>query len=190
MKDKRTYTHLKEHGEDMTHENESKTKLSEDRDPGDLSLLVEMHKKEIWEWKQKESEWIRTENLLSGTKKIIDEMGAKIIQQTGVIKALEHDNEVYKNDDFKNWTDEWEKRLKLNNSSDKHLELMKETNPVVIPRNQKVEEALADADKGNLETMNKLLKVLNNPYSDQENIIEFQKPSPTGNEKYQTFCGT
>jgi len=96
MKDKRTYTHLKEYGEDMTHENESKVDPKEDRGPGDLSLLIEMHKKEIWEWKQKESEWIRTENLLSGTKKIIDEMGAKLIQQTGVIKALEHDNKVYK----------------------------------------------------------------------------------------------
>ena len=102
----------------------------------------------------------------------------------------EFDDEIYKNDDFKGWTNEWQKRIKLNNSSDKHLELMKKTNPLVIPRNQKVEEALADADKGNLETMNKLLKVLSNPYSDQENIIEFQKPIPIGNEKYQTFCGT
>ena len=106
------------------------------------------------------------------------------------LMGVEFDDEIYKNDDFKSWTNEWEKRLKLNNSSDKHLELMKETNPVVIPRNQKVEDALADADKGNLETMNKLLKVLSNPYSDQENIIEFQKPTPIGNEKYQTFCGT
>ena len=106
------------------------------------------------------------------------------------LMGVEIDNEVYKNDDFKNWTNEWEKRLKLNNSSDKYLELMKKTNPIVIQRNQKVEDALADADKGNLETMNKLLKVLSNPYSDQENIIEFQKPTPIGNEKYQTFCGT
>ena len=102
----------------------------------------------------------------------------------------EFDDEIYKNDDFKDWINEWQKRIKLNNSSDKYLELMKKTNPLVIPRNQKVEEALADADKGNLETMNKLLKVLSNPYSDQENIIEFQKPAPIGNEKYQTFCGT
>ena len=106
------------------------------------------------------------------------------------LMGVEIDNEVYKNDDFKNWTNEWKKRLKLNNSSDKYLELMKKTNPIVIPRNQKVEDALADADKGNQETMNKLLKVLSNPYSDQENIIEFQKPTPAGNEKYQTFCGT
>ena len=106
------------------------------------------------------------------------------------LMGVEIDNEIYKNDDFKGWANKWQKRLKLNNSSDKHLELMKKTNPIVIPRNQRVEEALADADKGNLETMNKLLKVLSNPYSDQENIIEFQKPAPIGNEKYQTFCGT
>ena len=106
------------------------------------------------------------------------------------LMGVELDDEIYKKDSFKGWTNEWQKRLKLNNSSDKHLELMKKTNPIIIPRNQKVEEALADADKGNLETMNKLLKVLSNPYSDQENIIEFQKPAPIGNEKYQTFCGT
>jgi uncharacterized protein YdiU (UPF0061 family) len=106
------------------------------------------------------------------------------------LMGIEIKDEIYKSDDFKDWANEWQKRLKLNDSSDKHLELMKKTNPVVIPRNQKVEEALADADKGNLETMNKLLKVLSNPYSNQENIIEFQKPAPIGNEKYQTFCGT
>ena len=95
MKDKRTYTKLKEQGEDMTHENESKITIDpnykEDRGPGDLSLLIEMHKKEIWEWKQKESEWIKTENLFKGAKKIIDEMGAKIIEQTAIIKQLEQE---------------------------------------------------------------------------------------------------
>ena len=95
MKDKRTYTNAKEHGEDMSHENETKIK-NDDNLGSTLPYLIEQHKKEIWDWKQKESEWVKTENLLSGTKKIIDEMGAKIIQQVSVIKALEHDNEVYK----------------------------------------------------------------------------------------------
>jgi len=97
MKDKRTYTHLKEHGEDMTHENESKITIDpnykEDRGPGDLSLLIEMHKKEIWEWKQKESEWIRTDNMLSGTKKIVEELSSKIIDQVRIIKQLEQEIE-------------------------------------------------------------------------------------------------
>ena len=106
------------------------------------------------------------------------------------LMGVELDDEIYKNDDFKDWYNEWQKRLKLNNSSDKHLELMKKNNPVVIPRNHKVEEALTDVDKGNLETMNMFLKILSNPYSVQENIIEFQKPAPISDEKYQTFCGT
>ena len=93
MKDKRTYTHLKEHGEDMTHENESKTNLSQDRGPADLTLLIEMHKKEIWDWKQKESEWIKTENQLSGTKKIVEELSSKIIEQVRIIKQLEQEIE-------------------------------------------------------------------------------------------------
>ena len=78
MKDKRTYTKLKEHGIDMTYENESKVDPKEDRGPADLSLLIEQHKKEIWEWKQKESEWIKTENQLQGAKQIINELSKEI----------------------------------------------------------------------------------------------------------------
>jgi len=67
---------------------------------------------------------------------------------------------------------------------------MKKNNPTVIPRNHKVEEALAEADKGNLDKMKKLLAILKNPYDNQNNIQEYQTPAPSNNEKYQTFCGT
>jgi|TARA_Y100000015_G_scaffold23285_1_gene22565 hypothetical protein len=93
MKDKRTYTKLKEHGVDMTYENESKVDPKEDRGPGDLSLLIEQHKREIWQWRQKESHWIKTQNLAEGYKKIIDELSAKIFQQAEIIKQLEKELE-------------------------------------------------------------------------------------------------
>ena len=96
MKDKRTYTKQKEHGEDMSHENERKHTndgIKEDRGPGDLTLMAELHQKEIWEWKQKESEYIQTKNLLDGSKRIIAEMGKKIIEQTRIIKQLEQEIE-------------------------------------------------------------------------------------------------
>jgi len=95
MKDKRTYVKLKEHGEDMSHENEAKitNEVKEDRGPNDLSLMVELHQKEIWEWKQKESEYIQTKNLLDGSKRIIAEMGKKMIEQTRIIKELEQEIE-------------------------------------------------------------------------------------------------
>jgi hypothetical protein len=63
------------------------------RTTDEMVLLIEQHKKEIWEWKQKESEWIKTENLLSGSKKIINELSSKLIEQVRIIKQLEQEIE-------------------------------------------------------------------------------------------------
>ena len=100
-------------------------------------------------------------------------------------------DEVYKSNDFIDWKNKWKKRSELNNSTkEKQSKLMKSNNPIVIPRNHKVEEALAEADKGSLDKMKKLLAILKNPYDNQNNIGEYQAPAPSSNEKYQTFCGT
>ena len=107
------------------------------------------------------------------------------------LMEIKIDDNTYKEEAFITWFEEWKKRSKLNNSSkEKQIELMKKNNPIVIPRNHKVEEALSEAYNGNLEKMNKLNNVLKNPYSNQEDIAEYQIPAPTTNEKYQTFCGT
>ena len=100
-------------------------------------------------------------------------------------------DEVYNNNDFNKWKNQWKKRLELNNSTkENQIKLMRENNPIVIPRNHKVEEALAAAEKGSLDEMKKLLAILKNPYDNHTNIEEYQLPAPTSNEKYQTFCGT
>jgi uncharacterized protein YdiU (UPF0061 family) len=100
-------------------------------------------------------------------------------------------DEIYENNDFINWKNEWKKRSELNNSiKEKQSELMKSNNPIVIPRNHKVEEALAEADKGSLDKMKKLLAISKNPYDKQNNIEEYQAPAPSSNITYQTFCGT
>ena len=100
-------------------------------------------------------------------------------------------DEVYNNNDFNKWKNQWKKRLELNNSTkENQIKLMRENNPIVIPRNHKVEEALTAAEKGSLDEMKKLLAILKNPYDNHTNIEEYQLPAPTSNEKYQTFCGT
>ena len=107
------------------------------------------------------------------------------------LMEIKIDENTYKDESFITWFDEWKKRSKLNNSSkEKQIELMKKNNPIVIPRNHKVEEALTEANNGNLEKMKKLNDILKNPYSNQKNIAEYQVPAPMSNEKYQTFCGT
>ena len=40
-------------------------------------------------YKQKESEWIKTQNLADGYKKVIDELSAKLIDQVRIIAELE-----------------------------------------------------------------------------------------------------
>ena len=107
------------------------------------------------------------------------------------LMGIETDNICYQNNDFVKWFNLWKTRSKQNNSDvKKQLVLMKKNNPIVIPRNHKVEEALAEADQGNFEKINKLNIILNKPYSSQENIKDYQIPSKISNEKYKTFCGT
>ena len=99
--------------------------------------------------------------------------------------------EIYNDEKFIIWKEKWDNRLKLNNNSqEKYLKLMHSVNPMVIPRNHKVEEALAAANDGNLEIMNKLLTVLEKPYEKQNDITDFQSPATLSDKNYQTFCGT
>jgi uncharacterized protein YdiU (UPF0061 family) len=82
-----------------------------------------------------------------------------------------------------------ERLSKNNNTSKKYLELMKKNNPLVIPRNHKVEEALEAAEKNNLNPIIQLVEILKDPYTQKKDILDYQIPS-NSDEKYQTFCGT
>ena len=96
----------------------------------------------------------------------------------------------YEDQDFQNWKKRWNERLKTNNNTpEKYLKLMKSVNPLIIPRNHKVEEALETAEKGDFKSVNQLIEILKEPYSQQKNILDYQIPSDF-NENYQTFCGT
>ena len=77
MKDKRTYTNLKEHGEDMSHENESKI-TNEDRGPLDLTLLTEQYRADLKKYQDRESLYINSENQLKGSKAIAIEMATQV----------------------------------------------------------------------------------------------------------------
>jgi hypothetical protein len=63
------------------------------RTTDEMVLLIEQHKKEIWEWKQKESNWINTQNLADGYKKVIEELSAKLVSKDSIIKQLEQEIE-------------------------------------------------------------------------------------------------
>jgi uncharacterized protein YdiU (UPF0061 family) len=97
---------------------------------------------------------------------------------------------LFNDNNFNNWKKRWEERLSKNDESPKKcLELMKNNNPLIIPRNHKVEEALEAAEKNNFEPFNNLVEILKNPYIQKDDTLDYQIP-PNSDKKYQTFCGT
>jgi len=100
-------------------------------------------------------------------------------------------NKIFDDENFIVWKKRWEERLKLNNNMpEKYLKLMKSVNPLVIPRNHKVEEALESANNNDLSLVIKLIKILEKPYENQKGINEYKSIAPISDQKYQTFCGT
>ena len=93
------------------------------------------------------------------------------------------DDSLYKDQKFKDWYKKLQKR-KPNKG------LMKQNNPLVIPRNHKVEEVLKAAEQGNYDPLTAILSVLKNPYTEDKKIEPFQNPAPESATAYQTFCGT
>ena len=54
----------------------------------DLTSLIEQHQKDIWEWKQKESQWVRDKNQLDGNKRIIEELSTRLVEMGKANLAL------------------------------------------------------------------------------------------------------
>ena len=69
---------------------------------------------------------------------------------------------------------------------------MRRVNPNVIPRNHRVEEALASAsDAGDFLPFEQLLNALRRPFDEDPAQSPFAEPAPAEiTSRYQTFCGT
>jgi len=72
---------------------------------------------------------------------------------------------------------------------------MDSVNPVYVPRNHLVEEALAAATQGDLSALSTLLDVLADPFTERfegdERMARYAEPAPVEyTEGYATFCGT
>jgi len=100
-------------------------------------------------------------------------------------------DKIFNNKEFIDWHQKWKECLaKNNNSTEESLKLMRSVNPIVIPRNHKVEEVLEAANKDDLNPFHDFLKVLAKPYENQLETNNYQSPAPPSEKKYQTFCGT
>ncbi len=67
---------------------------------------------------------------------------------------------------------------------------MDRVNPVYIPRNHLVEEALAAATKGDLQPLGRLLDAVTAPYDQRPGFERYAEPAAPDGGAYRTFCGT
>jgi uncharacterized protein YdiU (UPF0061 family) len=90
------------------------------------------------------------------------------------------------------WRKKWIARLRRQDAPlEEAIALMRQSNPAVIPRNHRVEEALeAVVERGNLEPFQELLKALSDPFEESPEHSRFLAPAPEGSLPYVTYCGT
>jgi uncharacterized protein YdiU (UPF0061 family) len=84
---------------------------------------------------------------------------------------------------FDAWAQQW---LALGPDAD----LMDRTNPVYVPRNHLVEEALAAATDGDLTPLERLVEAVSRPYDERPGLERYAEPAPEDFGRYRTFCGT
>ncbi|MFM7375618.1 MAG: protein adenylyltransferase SelO, partial [Chthoniobacterales bacterium] len=92
---------------------------------------------------------------------------------------------------LRTWQEKWTARLaRQQKDRNEVLAVMRRANPVVIPRNHRVEEALAAAQSGDLAVMHRLLDALRSPFEETEANEPYRDAPPPGGQAYRTFCGT
>ncbi len=101
---------------------------------------------------------------------------------------INHANdEEFEDSDFVLWKKNWKERVNNNDC----LNIMKKTNPILIPRNYLVEEALTEAEtEGKFTKFNELIVVLSKPYEQSDIDEKYSKTPQIQAEPYKTFCGT
>jgi uncharacterized protein YdiU (UPF0061 family) len=92
---------------------------------------------------------------------------------------------------FDAWSDRWRALLSRQASRPQAIaEAMDRINPVYIPRNHLLEDALAAATAGDLGPFRRLLDVITRPFDQRPGLEPYAAPAPPSFGGYRTFCGT
>jgi uncharacterized protein YdiU (UPF0061 family) len=127
---------------------------------------------------------------------LLDLMQKYQADYTNTFRALTlgklEESPLFATTEFMKWHELWQARLSRQaQSKDASQELMRSSNPAIIPRNHRVEEALAAAvERGDYGVMERLLKALSNPYAYSSEQEEYSTLPEGATRPYRTFCGT
>jgi len=87
------------------------------------------------------------------------------------------------------WLDSW--RARLNGvDRDEAVALMRRSNPVYIPRNHRIEEAIQAGNAGDFGPFHRLNDALQRPFESQPEFAEYESAPKLDEVVKATFCGT
>ncbi|MBF4163701.1 protein adenylyltransferase SelO [Nocardioides acrostichi] len=84
---------------------------------------------------------------------------------------------------FDAWAEQWLRR-------EPDVDAMDAVNPVYIPRNHLVEQALDAATSGDLTPVETLLEAVTDPFTERPGLEAYTQPAPDSFGRYVTYCGT
>ena len=101
-------------------------------------------------------------------------------------------NQLEQSGAFDVWARRWHKRLQQEGiAAEISAQAMDRVNPIYIPRNHKVEEALAAAvGQNDMKPFYDILAVIGHPFDEAAGNEVFAEPAPVTDTDYKTFCGT
>ena len=93
---------------------------------------------------------------------------------------------------FTPWLQRWRQRTEQDpQSASKRQAMMYRASPAFIPRNHRVEAAIASAEAdGDFAPFNQLVDLLGQPHDFQPDFAQFASPPRPDQVVTQTFCGT
>jgi uncharacterized protein YdiU (UPF0061 family) len=140
-------------------------------DPNDLDLVNDLH----WVMKDGKADFTLVFRRLSQELRGDLDTVRNLFNQSGA---------------FEVWSRRWRKRLEQEGAvGETRAQAMDRVNPIYIPRNHKVEEALSAAVQyEDMGPFTKLLAVLTRPFDETDGNEAYAEPKP--DPSYKTFCGT
>ena len=110
---------------------------------------------------------------------------------TNSFRELSENKISFEDEKGKAWFARYEKRLSKENIEEKKQKnLMMKSNPKYILRNYLAQEAIETAQQGDFSTLNKLLEVLKNPFTENKKYNEFSKAPPEWGKKLEISCSS
>lgn len=127
-------------------------------------------------------------------RSLLEWMEASQVDYTNTFRELSGEGPVtgeqYQSAAFQSWHDQWRGRFEREGRREAEVQAgMRSANPAIIPRNHRVEEALAAAEQhGDFSVLQRLLAALATPFEAGAHSARYQEPQQ--DDRYRTFCGT